>query len=183
MNQLFKFLLLVIAIATSTSACKEDFNVDSTIAPADVNTNQEFDAESSDFDTYAGNPHRQSSSSSSHLSWSTLMQPIQLQQQQQYHQPIRSQHQILQQPIALNPQRWSLGVGSSSLSSPLVHQQKSSSSLGSLRYSQPIVTYAQPIVQQVDMTAPKIQKQHINAEAIVQPVSRVILHRHRSMNI
>lgn len=41
----------------------------------------------------------------------------------------------------------------------------------SIRYAQPIVTYAQPIVQQMDTTPPKVEKQHLTAQAIIQPVS------------
>jgi hypothetical protein len=40
-----------------------------------------------------------------------------------------------------------------------------------LTYAQPIVTFAQPIVQKVDMSPPKVQKQTLLAQAIVQPVS------------
>jgi len=44
-----------------------------------------------------------------------------------------------------------------------------SSSSKKVQYAQPIVTYAQPVVQQVDLEQPNIQKQHLTAQAIIQP--------------
>jgi hypothetical protein len=38
-----------------------------------------------------------------------------------------------------------------------------------VKYQQPIVTYAQPIVQKMDLSLPNIKKQHQLAQAIIQP--------------
>lgn len=56
------------------------------------------------------------------------------------------------------------------LSAPLA-QPAAAHSGKSVTYAQPIVTYAQPVIQKFDMAAPKLTKQHLNAEPIVQPVS------------
>lgn len=59
-----------------------------------------------------------------------------------------------------------------SLGSPLSSLSSSSKSHASkLSYSQPTVTYAQPIIEKVDMTPPIVEKQLLTAETIVQPVS------------
>jgi len=73
--------------------------------------------------------------------------------------PITQQETLA--PVVQNKQRF--------VQQPVLTPQPVVQSTKPIRYNAPIVTYAQPITQQVDMSAPVVQKQKLTAEAIVQP--------------
>jgi len=85
----------------------------------------------------------------------TFVQPVvtPIQQQAVYQKPA----QIVQPILNVQP------VYQQTKAQPIVQQAKT------VQYAQPIVTYAQPIVQQVDMAQPIMQKQQLSAQPIIQP--------------
>lgn len=67
--------------------------------------------------------------------------------------------QQLQQPVLQQGKKQQAVM----LQQPVMQQTKS------VRYAQPIVTYAQPIVEQVNMAQPIVQSKQHTAQAIIQP--------------
>jgi hypothetical protein len=65
------------------------------------------------------------------------------------------------------------GLAALPIAQPILNTKKAAPVMSKVRYAQPIVTYAQPIVQAMDMEMPVLQTKTETAKPVYQPTFQV----------